>query len=127
MKKYLIISICICLLLCGCGKKKTKENVSSTVKESDIGSIDVIYKLALTCGDKAKDSYVTLNKDRTAIYAIYECNNDNLELMYGEGTYEIDGSKVTITDTYSNTLSITVNGNDTIDLNFDGIKQTLTK
>ena len=76
---------------------------------------------------KSIDSYVTLNKDRTAIYAIYECNNDNLELMYGEGTYEIDGSKVTITDTYSNTLSITVNGNDTIDLNFDGIKQTLTK
>lgn len=127
MKKYLVIVVCICLILCGCGKKNKKENVNSIVKKSDIGSSDVTYKLELTCGDKAKDSYVTLNKDKTAVYAIYECNNDNLELSYGEGTYDIDDSKVTITDTYSNTVSITVSDTDTIEISFDGIKQTLTK
>lgn len=127
MKKYFIIIVCICLLFCGCGKKNKKENVSSIVNKSDIGSSDVTYKLEFTCGDKAKDSYVTLNKDKTAVYAIYECNNDNLELSYGEGTYDIDGSKVAITDTYSNTVSITVSDTDTIEISFDGIKQTLTK
>lgn len=127
MKKYLIIILCVCLLLCGCGKKNKKENVSSTVNKSDIGSSDVTYKLELTCGDKVKDTFVTLNKDKTAVYAIYECNNDNLELSYGEGNYDIDDSKVTITDTYSNTVSITVSDNDTIEINFDGVKQTLTK
>ena len=93
MKKYLIISICICLLLCGCGKKKTKENVSSTVKESDIGSSDVIYKLALTCGDKAKDSYVTLNSDKIAFNekktATKTENNQSLSVTVYEGKISI--------------------------------------
>lgn len=123
MKKFIVI-VALCLVLCGCGcsKKKTK-----TVEKSYIGDEDVSYTLTINCGDKSKDSTVTLNKNNTATYELYECNNDVLELTVGSGTYKVSGSKATITGSYSEKLYVTVKDEKTIEIKLDNIKQTLTK
>lgn len=125
MKKYVVIAI-LCLVLCGCGCSK-KKTVSKTVEKSYIGNENVSYTLTITCGDKSKDSTVTFNKDNTATYELYECNNDVLELTVGSGTYKVSGSKATITGSYSEKLDVTVKDEKTIEVKFDNIKQTLTK
>ena len=123
MKKIVVI-IMLSLILCGCGcsKKKTK-----TVEKSYIGDEDVSYTLTITCGDKSKDSNVVFNKNKTASYELYECNNGVLELTVGEGTYKVNGSKATITGSYSEKIEVNVKDEKTIEINFDNIKQTLTK
>lgn len=124
MKKFIIILV-MCLVLCGCGcsKKKTDEKVVN----NSIGNEDVSYKLTITCGDFVKDSTVTLNKDKTAKYELYECNNDTLELTTGSGTYKVNDSKVTITGSYSEEVNVSVKDSKTIEVNYNNIKQTLTK
>ncbi len=124
MKKYLLIVLLACILLCGCGKKKS---VTKAVEQSEIGSIDVSYNLSIKCNDMAKDSYVTLNKNKTAEYGLYECNENNLELTQGTGKYELDGSKVIITDNYSSKVIVTVKDNKTVSIKVGEIEQTLTK
>ena len=124
MKKYIVV-IMLCLVLCGCGCSKKK--TSKKVEKSYIGNEDVSYTLTITCGDYAKDSKVNLNKDKTATYELYECNNDTLELTTGTGTYKENGSSVTITGSYSETLNVSVKDEKTIEVNFNNIKQTLTK
>ena len=124
MRKYIFVMV-LCLVLCGCGC--SKKNTSKKVEKSYIGNEDVSYTLAITCGDKAKDSKVNLNKDKTATYELYECNNDILELTTGSGTYKANGSNVTITGSYSETLNVNVKDEKTIEVNFNNIKQTLTK
>lgn len=124
MKKYIVV-IMLCLVLCGCGCSKKK--TSKKVEKSYIGNEDVSYTLTITCGDYTKDSKVNLNKDKTATYELYECNNDTLELTTGTGTYKENGSSVTITGSYSETLNISVKDENTIEVNFNNIKQTLTK
>lgn len=124
MRKYIFVMV-LCLVLCGCGC--SKKNTSKKVEKSYIGNEDVSYTLAITCGDKAKDSKVNLNKDNTATYELYECNNDILELTTGSGTYKVNGSNVTITGSYSETLNVNVKDEKTIEVNFNNIKQTLTK
>lgn len=124
MRKYIFVMV-LCLVLCGCGC--SKKNTSKKVEKSYIGNEDVSYTLAITCGDKAKDSKVNLNKDNTATYELYECNNDTLELTTGSGTYKVNGSDVTITGSYSETLNVNVKDEKTIEVNFNNIKQTLTK
>ena len=124
MRKYIFVMV-LCLVLCGCGC--SKKNTSKKVEKSYIGNEDVSYTLAITCGDKAKDSKVNLNKDNTATYELYECNNDILELTTGSGTYKVNGSNVTITGSYSETLNVSVKDEKTIEVNFNNIKQTLTK
>ena len=125
MKKYIVV-ILICLVLCGCGCSK-KKSVSKTVKKSYIGNEDVSYTLNITCGDKSKDSKIVLNKDKTASYELYECNSDTLELTTGSGTYKVSGSKVTITGSYSEEVNVSVKDENTIEVNFNNIHQTLTK
>ena len=115
----------LCLVLCGCGC--SKKNTSKKVEKSYIGNEDVSYTLVITCGDYTKDSKVNLNKDNTATYELYECNNDILELTTGSGTYKVNGSNVTITGSYSETLNVNVKDEKTIEVNFNNIKQTLTK
>ena len=124
MKKYIVV-IMLCLVLCGCGCSKKK--TSKKVEKSYIGNEDVSYTLTITCGDYTKDSKVNLNKDKTATYELYECNNDTLELTTGTGTYKENGSSVTITGSYSEILNISVKDENTIEVNFNNIKQTLTK
>lgn len=124
MRKYIFVMV-LCLVLCGCGC--SKKNTSKKVEKSYIGNEDVSYTLTITCGDKAKDSKVNLNKDNTATYELYECNNDILELTTGSGTYKVNGSNVTITGSYSETLNVNVKDEKTIEVNFNNIKQTLTK
>ena len=124
MRKYIFVMV-LCLVLCGCGC--SKKNTSKKVEKSYIGNEDVSYTLAITCGDKAKDSKVNLNKDNTATYELYECNNDILELTTGSGTYKANGSNVTITGSNSETLNVNVKDEKTIEVNFNNIKQTLTK
>ena len=124
MKRFIII-IVLCLILCGCGC--SKKSSSKKVLNSYIGSEDVSYTITINCGDKTKTSKVTLNKDNSAYYEIYECNNDYLELTTGSGTYKVDENKVVITGSYSETLNINVKDEKTIELNFNNIKQTLTK
>ena len=124
VKKYIVV-IMLCLVLCGCGCSKKK--TSKKVEKSYIGNEDVSYTLTITCGDYTKDSKVNLNKDKTATYELYECNNDTLELTTGTGTYKENGSSVTITGSYSETLNISVKDENTIEVNFNNIKQTLTK
>lgn len=125
MKKYLLV-ILLCLVLCGCGCSK-KKSVSKTVKKSYIGNEDVNYTLTITCGDKSKDSKVTFNKDNTASYELYECNNDTLELTVGNGTYKVNGSKATITGSYQEKVEVNVKDEKTIEISFNNIKQTLAK
>lgn len=125
MKKFVVITI-LCLVLCGCGCSK-KKTVSKNVEKSYIGNEDVSYTLTITCGDKSKDSTVTFNKDNTATYELYECDNAVLELTVGSGTYKVNGSKATITGSYSEKLDVTVKDEKTIEVNFNNIKQTLTK
>ena len=125
MKKYIVV-IMLCLVLCGCGCSK-KKTTSKNVEESYIGNEDVSYALSISCGDYTKDSKVTLNKDKSATYELYECNNDILELTTGSGTYKVNGSNVTITGSYSETLNVNVKDEKTIEVNFNNIKQTLTK
>ena len=115
----------LCLVLCGCGC--SKKTTSKKVEKSYIGNEDVSYTLAITCGDYTKDSKVNINKDKTATYELYECNNDTLELTTGSGTYKVSGSNVTITGSYSETLNLSVKDEKTIEVNFNNIKQTLTK
>lgn len=124
MKKILLLSLVICLILVGCGKKK---KVTKTVEKSEIGSVDVSYNLSITCNGVTKDSYVTLNKNKTAEYGLYECNDNNLELIHGTGTYELDGSKAVITDNYSSKVIVTVKDTKTVSVKADEIEQTLTK
>ena len=124
VKKYIVV-IMLCLVLCGCGCSKKK--TSKKVEKSYIGNEDVSYTLTITCGDYTKDSKVNLNKDKTATYELYECNNDTLELTTGSGTYKVNGSDVTITGSYSETLNVNVKDEKTIEVNFNNIKQTLTK
>ena len=124
VKKYIVV-IMLCLVLCGCGCSKKK--TSKKVEKSYIGNEDVSYTLTITCGDYTKDSKVNLNKDKTATYELYECNNDTLELTTGTGTYKENGSSVTITGSYSETLNVNVKDEKTIEVNFNNIKQTLTK
>lgn len=124
VKKYIVV-IMLCLVLCGCGCSKKK--TSKKVEKSYIGNEDVSYTLTITCGDYTKDSKVNLNKDKTATYELYECNNDTLELTTGTGTYKENGSSVTITGSYSETLNVSVKDEKTIEVNFNNIKQTLTK
>ena len=124
MRKYIFVMV-LCLVLCGCGC--SKKNTSKKVEKSYIGNEDVSYTLVITCGDYTKDSKVNLNKDNTATYELYECNNDILELTTGSGTYKVNGSNVTITGSYSETLNVNVKDEKTIEVNFNNIKQTLTK
>ena len=125
LKKYIVV-IMLCLVLCGCGCSK-KKTTSKKVEESYIGNEDVSYTLSISCGDYAKDSKVTLNKDKTATYELYECNSDTLELTAGSGTYKVSGSNVTITGSYSEVVNVLVKDEKTIEVNFGNIKQTLTK
>ena len=97
MKKYVGILV-ICLVLCGCGCSKNKTN--KKVEESAIGNYDVSYSLEITCNGKVKESSVALNKDKTASYTLYECNNDVLQLITGKGTYKVSESSATITGEY---------------------------
>lgn len=124
MRKYIFVMV-LCLVLCGCGC--SKKNTSKKVEKSYIGNEDVSYTLSISCGDYSKDSKVTLNKDKTATYELYECNSDTLELTTGSGTYKVSGSNVTITGSYSETLNLSVKDEKTIEVNFGNIKQTLTK
>ena len=124
MRKYIFVMV-LCLVLCGCGC--SKKNTSKKVEKSYIGNEDVSYTLAITCGDKAKDSKVNLNKDNTATYELYECNNDTLELTTGSGTYKVNGSNVTIKGNYDETLNVSVKDENTIEVNLGNIHQTLTK
>lgn len=125
LKKYIVV-IMLCLVLCGCGCSK-KKTTSKKVEESYIGNENVSYTLSISCGDYTKDSKVTLNKDKSATYELYECNSDTLELTTGSGTYKVSGSNVTITGSYSETLNLSVKDEKTIEVNFGNIKQTLTK
>ena len=125
MKKFIIILV-MCLVLCGCGCSK-KKTTTKKVKESAIGNEDVSYTLKITCGDKNKESNVVLNKNKTATYELYECNNDTLELTTGSGAYKVSGSKVTITGSYSEVVNINVKDSKTIEVNYNNIKQTLSK
>ena len=125
MKKYIVV-IMLCLVLCGCGCSK-KKTTSKKVEESYIGNEDVSYTLSISCGDYSKDSKVTLNKDKSATYELYECNSDTLELTKGSGTYKVSGSNVTITGSYSEVVNVLVKDEKTIEVNFGNIKQTLTK
>ena len=124
MRKYIFVMV-LCLVLCGCGC--SKKNTSKKVEKSYIGNEAVSYTLVITCGDYTKDSKVNLNKDNTATYELYECNNDTLELTTGSGTYKVNGSNVTITGSYSESLNVNVKDEKTIEVNFNNIKQTLTK
>lgn len=124
MKKKILLVLAICLLLCGCGSKK---KVTKTVEKSEIGSVDVSYSLSVTCNNLTKDSYVTLNKNKTAEYGLYECNENNLELVTGEGKYKLDGSKVIIEDNYSQKVIVTVKDKKTVSIKMGEIEQTLTK
>ena len=124
MKKYIVV-IMLCLVLCGCGCSKKK--TSKKVEKSYIGNEDVSYTLSITCGDYTKDSKVTLNKDKTATYELYECNSDTLELTTGSGTYKVNGSDVTIKGSYAETLNVSVKDEKTIEVNSGNIHQTLTK
>jgi len=124
VRKYIFVMV-LCLVLCGCGC--SKKNTSKKVEKSYIGNEDVSYTLSISCGDYSKDSKVTLNKDKTATYELYECNSDTLELTTGSGTYKVSGSNVTITGSYSETLNLSVKDEKTIEVNFGNIKQTLTK
>lgn len=125
LKKYIVV-IMLCLVLCGCGCSK-KKTTSKNVEESYIGNEDVSYTLSISCGDYTKESKVTLNKDKSATYELYECNSDTLELTTGAGTYKVSGSNVTITGSYCETLNLSVKDEKTIEVNFGNIKQTLTK
>ena len=125
LKKYIVV-IMLCLVLCGCGCSK-KKTTSKKVEESYIGNEDVSYTLSISCGEYTKDSKVTLNKDKSATYELYECNSDTLELTTGSGTYKVSGSNVTITGSYAETLNLSVKDEKTIEVNFGNIKQTLTK
>ena len=125
MKKYIVL-VLICLILCGCGCSK-KKTTSKKIEESYIGNEDVSYTLTINCGDFHKDSKVTLNKDNTASYELYECNSDTLELTTGSGTYRVSGSKVTITGSYSEEVNVSVKDEKTIEVNIGNIHQTLTK
>ena len=125
LKKYIVV-IMLCLVLCGCGCSK-KKTTSKKVEESYIGNEDVSYTLSISCGDYTKDSKVTLNKDKSATYELYECNSDTLELTTGSGTYKVSGSNVTITGSYSEVVNVLVKDEKTIEVNFGNIKQTLTK
>lgn len=125
MKKYIVV-IMLCLVLCGCGCSK-KKTTSKKVEESYIGNEDVSYTLSISCGDYTKDSKVTLNKDKSATYELYECNSDTLELTTGSGTYKVSGSNITITGSYSEVVNVLVKDEKTIEVNFGNIKQTLTK
>ena len=125
LKKYIVV-IMLCLVLCGCGCSK-KKTTSKKVEESYIGNEDVSYTLAITCGDYTKDSKVNINKDKTATYELYECNNDTLELTTGSGTYKVNGSNVTIKGSYAETLNVSVKDENTIEVNLGNIHQTLTK
>ena len=116
----------LCLVLCGCGCSK-KKTTSKKVEESYIGNEDVSYTLSISCGDYTKDSKVTLNKDKSATYELYECNSDTLELTTGSGTYKVSGSNVTITGSYSEVVNVLVKDEKTIEVNLGNIKQTLTK
>lgn len=117
----------LCLVLCGCGCSKKKNTTSKKVEKSYIGNENVSYTLTIDCGDYSKDSKVTLNKDNTASYELYECNSDTLELIEGSGTYKVSGSNVTITGSYSEVVNVHVKDEKTIEVNFGNIKQTLTK
>lgn len=123
MKKYVVI-VMLCLVLCGCGCSKSK---NKNVQKSNIGNEDVSYTLNITCGDKSKDSTINFNKDSSAYYELYECNNDTLQLTTGSGTYKVNGSKVTITGSYSEKVYISVKDDKIIEVSTDNIKQTLTK
>lgn len=125
LKKYIVV-IMLCLVLCGCGCSK-KKTTSKKVEESYIGNEDVSYTLSISCGDYTKDSKVTLNKDKSATYELYECNSDTLELTTGSGTYKVSGSNVTITGSYSEVVNVLVKDEKTIEVNLGNIKQTLTK
>lgn len=125
MRKFIIILV-MCLVLCGCGCSK-KKTTTKKVEESAIGNEDVSYTLTIACGEIVKDSTVTLNKNKTATYELYECNNDILELTTGSGSYKVSGSKVTITGSYSEEININVKDSKTIEVNYNNIKQTLTK
>ncbi len=124
MKKKILLVLVICLLLCGCGNKK---KVTKAVEKSEIGSVDVSYSLSVNCNNLTKDSYVTLNKNKTAEYGLYECNENNLELVTGEGKYKLDGSKVIIEDNYSQKVIVTVKDKKTVSIKMGEIEQTLTK
>lgn len=116
----------MCLVLCGCGCSK-KKTTTKKVEESAIGNEDVSYTLKITCGDKNKESNVVLNKNKTATYELYECNNNSLELTTGSGAYKVSGSKVTIIGSYSEVVNINVKDSKTIEVNYNNIKQTLSK
>ena len=124
MKKKILLVLVICLLLCGCGNKK---KVTKAVEKSEIGSVDVSYSLSVNCNNLTKDSYVTLNKNKTAEYGLYECNENNLELVTGEGKYKLDGSKVIIEDNYLQKVIVTVKDKKTVSIKMGEIEQTLTK
>lgn len=125
MKKFIII-LGMCLVLCGCGCSKEKKPTKQ-VEKSAIGNEDVSFNLNITCGEITKNSNITLNKDNTAKYELYECNNDVLELTTGYGTYKVSGSNVIITGNYSEVVNVTVKDSKAIEVNYNNIKQTLTK
>ena len=117
----------LCLVLCGCGCSKKKNTTSKKVEKSYIGNENVSYTLTIDCGDYSKDSKVTLNKDNTASYELYECNSDTLELIEGSGTYKVSGLNVTITGQYSEKVNVNIKDEKNIEVNFENIHQTLTK
>ena len=122
MKKYMLILILV-LVLCGCGRKK----VNKKVEESYIGSTDLKYTLTINCKDKSKESSIILNKDKTAKYEIYECNNDILELTTGSGKYTVKDDIVKIKDQYSSETKVKVINDETVEVTVGNITQTLKK
>ena len=123
MKKCFFILV-LMIFICVCGKKTV---VEKTVKNNINIEKDTTYKLEVVCGDKKKESYVTLNKDKSAIYSIYECNNDVFELTYGEGSYEVNDTKIILTDNYAQKINIDITSESSITINLYNIKQSLTK
>ena len=123
MKKYIVLVFVLVFIVCGCGSKK----ITKKVQESYIGTEDLKYTLTISCKDKAKESSVILNKDKTASYSIYECNNDILELTTGKGTYTVSENDVKIKDEYSSDIKVKVINKETVEVRLGDITQTLKK
>lgn len=125
MKKILIL-VMLSFILVGCGCSKKDNNNNENVLNSDIGKKDVTYTLEVACGDKSANSKVFLSKDKDASYELYECNNNNLRLITGSGTYKYSDDIVTLIDEYDQELELKVT-EDSLEVDVLGNVQNLVK
>lgn len=145
MKKGIIIFlVTISVIITGCRSRSnmstnnSKNNNKSEPKEEitlELGNESYTFNAEeQKCGSHQIQSNVVFSNEKDeegnfkGSYALYECNEDNVNLETASGTYKVDDLDVTFIDSYGQELEFEITSDDTVTLK-DGSKnsQTFTK